>query len=410
MSFEQFTTVIKQSRPESWPVLLAAFAASYGIGSLGFVGLPFMLGATIDQLGLSSAQAGLLGTAEFISIMLGSFAVSPFISKVPRKWIALGGALLAIAANIICSLVHPLDYQTALILRALAGAGCGLSLAAGNATVANARDPERMAAHMSTLFVAMMVVSCLIFPWAAARWGYAGVYLSLAGLMLLLCPLLLWLPQHARQDVEQSDHVHAASGAGVIAAMAILFAFLIYAMRDMSAWAFVERLGVEAGYTPAQVGKLLSVQAMVGITGPVIASLLGSRWGLARPVVLGIVAAGATYYFMLLFPGSSVVYTTSVLFLAGTYYFTQSYLIALAAELDRQGRIVAAAGGFLSAGAAIGPVLGGYLIDNYGYVGTSWASLVMIAVTVLLALLALSAKKSSGRNNARLEATSITIG
>lgn len=394
IDLEKCVAAVKQSGPENWSTLLAAFAASYGIGSLGFVAMPFMLGATIDGLGLSTAQAGLLGTAEFTAMMLGSFAVSPFISRVPRKGVALGGAILAILANIGCASVHPLHYGTALVLRALAGTGCGLSLAAGNATVANARDPERMAAHMSTLFVVMMVVSCLIFPWAAANWGYAGVYLALAALMLLLCPLLMALPQHAPRQVEKTERDHPAHSAGALAAAAILVALLIYAMRDMSAWAFVERLGLEAGYTTDQVGRLLSAEAVIGIAGPLVASFLGSRWGLTMPIIFGILAAGAPYYFMLLMPGSKLVYTAAALFIAGAYYFTQSYLIALAAELDRKGRIVAAAGGFMSGGAAIGPALGGYLIERFGYWGTSWASLLMIVLTLLLALLSLGARKT----------------
>src|SRR3546814_5956516 len=84
-SFNRIFTGLKQAQPESWPTLLAAFSASYGVGALGFIALPFALGATIDGMGISTTQAGLLGTVEFTFIMLASFAVSPFISRVPRR-------------------------------------------------------------------------------------------------------------------------------------------------------------------------------------------------------------------------------------------------------------------------------------------------------------------------------------
>lgn len=390
--FERISTSLKKAKPESWPTLLAAFSASYGVGALGFIALPFALGATIDGMGISTTQAGLLGTAEFTCIMLASFAISPFISRVPRRWVALAGIMVAIILNIVCATIHPLSYNTALILRALIGAGCGITMAAGNATVANANDPERLSAQMSTGYVLLMMVSCLIFPWAAENWGYPGVYLAQAAVMLSLCPFLMRLPQSPPKDVEKPKHAEVTGNTNVIAAGAILLAMLIFATRDMSGWTFVERIGVNSGYTLHQVGQLLSFQAILGVAGPLFASFLGSRKGLTVPIVVGVLAAGAPYYLMLVVPGSKLAFTIAALFLAGTYFFAQAYLIALAAELDRKGRIVAAAGGFISGGSAIGPALGGYLIDNFGYTGTSWASLAMVIATVVLARIALGGR------------------
>ena len=390
---ENFTAGLKQSRPENWLTLLGAFSASYGVGSLAFIALPFLMSPVIIGLGLTTTQAGLLGTTEFASIMLGSLAISPFMNRVPRRWIALAGTIAAIVLNVICATVHPLSYELALVLRALAGASCGLAMAAGNSTVSNARDPERMSAHMSIGYVLMVVIACLIFPWAAKSWGYAGVYLALAAIMLMLCPFLLHLPQHAPAEVGQlkTDN-HLVSNVSSISAAAILFGLLIFATRDMAGWTFVERLGTEAGYTADQTGLLLSVQALFGIVGPLAAAFLGSRRGLVLPLVAGIFATGTPYIFMLLFPGSKIAFTISALFLAATYFFTQAYLIALAAELDRKGRIVAAAGGFISGGSAVGPALGGYLMDHAGYAGTSAAMFSMVVLTVFLVLVAIGGK------------------
>jgi MFS family permease len=400
ISFEGIATGLKQAQPASWSTLLAAFSASYGVGALGFIALPFALGATIDGMGISTTQAGLLGTIEFAFIMLASFAISPFIARVPRRWVALAGILVAIILNVVCATVHPLDYNTALVLRALIGAGCGITMAAGNATVANADDPERLSAHMSAGYVLLMMITCLIFPWAAERWGYQGVYLAEAGVMLSLCPFLMRLPQNAPKVVEKPKHGNVKGNMNVIAAGAILLAMLVFATRDMSGWTFVERIGVNSGYTLHQVGQLLSFQAALGIAGPLLAAFLGSRKGLSIPIVLGIIAAGAPYYIMLVAPGSKIAFTIAALFLGGTYFFAQAYLIALAAELDRKGRIVAAAGGFVSGGSAIGPVLGAYLIDNFGYTGTSWASLLMVVATVALACVALGGRSHSDEHEA----------
>src|SRR3546814_13758464 len=118
-SFNRIFTGLKQAQPESWPTLLAAFSASYGVGALGFIALPFALGATIDGMGISTTQAGLLGTVEFTFIMHASFAVSPFISRAPRRWLSMAGILVACVFNILCLPLKPVDYYTAFILRGI---------------------------------------------------------------------------------------------------------------------------------------------------------------------------------------------------------------------------------------------------------------------------------------------------
>ena len=361
----------------------------------------------MEGLGLTTTQAGLLGTAEFASIMVGSLAVSPFMNRVPRKSIALIGALSAILLNVICGTVHPLPYIMLLVVRALTGLSCGLAMSAGNATVSNARDPERMSAQMSTGYVIMFVLACLIFPVAGVRWGYSGVYLALAGMMLVFYPFLLGLPQRPPADVDKiNEHDRLGSNVGKVgslSAVAILLAMLMFTTRDMAGWTFVERLGTEAGYTAVQVGRLLSAQGAFGVIGPLIASILGSRRGLTLPIVAGVIATGLPYVLMLFLPGSKTVFTVSALFLSTTYFFTQAYLIALAAELDRKGRVVAAAGAFVSGGSALGPALGGYLIGNYGYADSGAAMIVMITLTVFLALIAIRGKRRAITPVAMLE-------
>ena len=120
-------------------------------------------------------------------------------------------------------------------------------------------------------------------------------------------------------------------------------------------------------------------------TGPLVASVVGSRFGVKTPLTIGIIASGLVYFVMLLLPTSIVAFTASAMFIGATYFYALSYLMALAAELDTKGRIVAASGGFLSAGVAAGPLVGGFLIEQFGYSGTSWFILGMAALTLIFA-------------------------
>lgn len=395
MKTTSITQLLKDSRPENWVMLFAAFAASYGIGLLSLLGLPFMFGATIDGLELSESQAGFLGTVEFLAVMVASLCVAPFMNVVPRKLLAFLGAAIAIFGNVLCVITAELPYETLMLYRSIAGLGCGLTLAVGNATVSNAIDTEKMAAHMGVLFVALMAVTMLVFSWSSATWGFRGVYGALAGCMLVVTPLLFGLPQGAADKPEELQSKEHSVGLFSLASFFVLFAMLIFAMRDMSGWAFVERIGQEVGYSASEIGGLLSLQALVGISGPLIATFIGSRFGLRIPLIVGILASGAVYFAMLFMPDSRQVYTTSAMFIGGTYFFALAYLTALAAELDSKGRIVAASGGFLSAGIGLGPLVGGYLVEHYGYEVTSWVIFAMVILTLIFALLGLNKLRKS---------------
>ncbi len=260
-----------------------------------------------------------------------------------------------------------------------------MTLAVGNATVSNSKNPERMAAQMAVLFVTLMAITMLLFSWASETWGYRGMYGALAICMLLVSPLLFKLPQYAVEQPESDEHPHAHQNLFSVTSLLMLSAMFLFAMRDMSGWAFVERIGLDVGYTPGEIGLLLSIQALVGISGPFIASVIGSRFGLKIPLTIGIIGSGLVYFLMLLMATSQLAYTATAMFIGCTYFYTLAYLTALAAELDSKGRIVAASGGFLSAGVACGPLIGGNLIEQFGYSGTSWFILGMAALTLIFA-------------------------
>lgn len=85
---------IRKHLPESWSLVLSAFAAAYGVGLLALLALPYMISAVITDLELNEAQAGYLLSAEFMCMMLASLLIAPLMGKVPRKPSQLPGRVL----------------------------------------------------------------------------------------------------------------------------------------------------------------------------------------------------------------------------------------------------------------------------------------------------------------------------
>jgi len=371
------------AKPDDWRTLLAAFSSAYGIGLLAMLVLPFMIGSTMSGLKLDESEAGLLGTAEFIAVMAGSLALAPFMGKIPRRTAAIIGAILAIGGNFASMFLG--SFESLLMVRPIVGLGCGLTLAVGNATVASAENSEKLAGQMSILCVTLAAIGMKVFAYVSKTWGYSGVYAALALFMLALAGFIRWLPGHIKAEPQATpEHPHAHKGLLSKASLLMLAVMFIFALRDTMMWAFAERVGLATGYETDELGLLFSLQAVIGIIGPLVASVIGSRLGLRWPVLLGICLTGIVTFTILHSSNAKLPYTIGVLGIGGTYFFTLSYLTALAAELDIEGRVVAASGAFLVAGVATGPALSGFLIVRGGFALSSWVNLLMALLALVL--------------------------
>ena len=374
---------IRNVLPESWSLVFSAAAAAYGVGLLGLWALPFLISAIIHDLHFNEAQAGLLMSAEFGFTMLASLLVAPFMGRAPRRTLALGGALLAIAANLASAHLDNLYALTT--MRCVAGIGAGLALACGNAAVSSAKHPDRVAGHMNVLSVLLMIVVMLGYAKVMALYGLSGLYYAMAATMAVM---LLAIPamQQRAPVTEPVVTLTGSKGQGNVLlslpAICMMLAMFVFQARDTMGWAFVERIGTLVGYSGDELGVLLSVQSVVGLIGPLLAAMIGKRFGMSTPVILAVLLTGATSLSYVLGEHSKTLYTAGVMTICITYFYALSYLTGLAAELDREGRVVAAAGSFLSLGLAVGPAISGGLISLGGFTLAAWG----IAVTVVLTL------------------------
>ncbi|WP_462402509.1 MFS transporter [Pseudomonas sp. Marseille-QA0332] len=386
---------IRNVLPESWSLVFSAAASAYGVGLLGLWALPFLISAVIHDLQLNEAQAGLLMSAEFGFTMLASLLVAPLMGRAPRRTLALGGTLLAIVANLASAHLDGIPALAA--MRCLAGIGAGLALACGNAAVASARHPDRVAGHMNVLSVALMIVVMLGYAKVMALYGLSGLYYAMAGTMAVMLLAIPAMQQRAPVleacPLARAGHNRAGKVLTSLPAICMMLAMFVFQARDTMGWAFVERIGTLVGYSGDELGVLLSVQSVVGLVGPLIAAMVGKRFGMSTPVILAVLLTGATSLSYVLGEHSKTLYTAGVMTICITYFYALSYLTGLAAALDREGRVVAAASSFLSLGLAVGPAISGGLISLGGFTLAAWG----IGVTVVLTLLLVAVPLASIR-------------
>lgn len=369
------STAAPAKPPRSWagvplPLIIVIGVALF-VGHLGIYAVPIQIGSLMDWLGISAAGSGMLGTAELLAIALTSIAVSPRVTSWNLSRLAVGGALLAAAAEL---LTLAADAGPALFAaRITVGVGCGAVYAAVCAIAAGTGQPDRVFAAGTALMNGGFLVLFAVLPHVSAALGPQAVFPALGLLLACFAPFLGRLPPSPGLAAETEGQRSRAAPAAVVSH----FAGLVCLNLGLGAtWGFAERMGLDAGATPVEVGNILSASMLPMIGGCLLATVLGARYGRTLPVLVASLCCAISAFGMA--AGLSVaVYTASVMLYGAAYLFVGPYVISgIPSALDPSGRLAAAAGGTMWLSYSLGLTAGGLIVDLASTRGIGWLALV----------------------------------
>ena len=221
-------------------VFLGTAATSGAGGTVSLIMSPLLISALISGLDLSEKSAGFIATSEFLTIAFVSFLIAPKMGVWPRRSTALCGALIAIVGHA-CS-AFAVDVGSLTIARMVAGIGAGMMLAAGNAVVASANNPDKLYSILMIVTGAAHLLLLGLGPIFTTRWSYPGAYGIEVVFLLCLLPFVWLLPQHHDADASgalkaEDSHQPFPLGSAIMIclAMTIFFAFIpLRAVKECS--------------------------------------------------------------------------------------------------------------------------------------------------------------------------------
>lgn len=339
---------------------------------------PLVVGSLIDGLQMSKAAAGLLSSIELCGVAAASFVLAPRMGTLPRRKLIFLGAIIAAIGYFASTVLD--SFGGLAICRVLAGIGAGMVLAIGNGSASASYDPERVFALMTILSTLAIAIVLQILPGPIGWLSYRGAYLGIGIATLVFAPALTWTPQATVATHLRLDRGIPNFGLGI----ATMASNALFVFNQTSTWAFTERIALAAHLTHAQVGLTLSGATLSGLIGAGLATWIGIRFGRVLPLVVGILVNGAT----ILGTTYSHVPTTYAVFIVVAniaYFGIVPYALGTAASLDRQGRWAAAATGAATVGAAIGPGVGGPIVELSGFTTLGW----LVMITSLLSVAAI---------------------
>lgn len=365
------------STTESWSGRLSLMVA-HCAGMVDLVALPVWVGALIAQYKFAPQQAGGLATLFLTGAVLSSLFFAPRLNRMNARLSVVGG--FALAATAFFAAIWVASFPMLAVLHALAGASaaCGLSFTHG--TIARSANPHRLFAIVGMSLGIFAIVFLGATPNLIAAFGGRALFAVFSAIMAVaaIVAAISFPAAVARDDSLMADVTRLPRavwfGVAGVSCMALTQAMM---------FSFVERIGIDRGFGTEAVTGVLIALGLVNLLPAPLAAVLERKLS-ARTVVLAGPICQAIIAVAITFGSGFFVYAIPTALFAAVMIFTHTFAFGLLSRLDPTARALAGTPAMLMIGAAVGPILGGTLVQSFGYQALGLGAIVISAIAVLL--------------------------
>jgi len=353
--------------------------------------VPVLVGG-LSGFGLTSSQISVIAAADLGGISLCSLAAAYWINRVSWQHAALVGLLLIIAGNVACYWVQ--DFSGLAMLRFAVGIGEGVLMPINLACLARTKVPDRNFGIFIVLQTIHAMIGLALIPYLVAFSGVGATFILMAGLALVVLPMLRWLPDSLANskndtDIEQTTTALRLNGKALLTLGAIFFFFAV----QSGIWTYIERIGDAAGISAETIGTALAAGAFAGLIGALTAAGIASKFGRAIPLTLTAVLQAVAIVLMRDHPQIAAFFLASALF-QFFWNFGIPYQMGVMSRADPAGRYVVLVTAVTGIGFTVGPLLGAALMEQGGTNVFLYTEALLCAVSLALILpVALSLKR-----------------
>ncbi|MDX5405593.1 MAG: MFS transporter [Chromatiaceae bacterium] len=367
----------------------AAYWAEYaGLMLIAMMGaavtnlMPLIVGAFSDSGLFSTQQVGNLAAADVAGILLSTTSAFWWVRRVPWRPAVQLSLLLFIAANLFTSWAE--GYSALLLLRFAAGVACGVSYAIALAALGDSSRVDKAFGVMVTIQVVFGTVGFMVLPELIGRFGYAAIYQSFN--LFLLAALLLSFVRFAQNQKPQHSVRFELSGR-LAPALWVFCGVVLYYFAQGGVWGYLERLGVSAGLTMAEVGYVLGLGFAVSAVGSLLSGTFVGKYG--RSAALWLTVAVQLPCLLALGLLSScpawLIYAAATIVYQIFWSFVVPVMMGIFNDVDPSGRLIVFCLSAFKVGLMLGPPIAALTISTFSLT----AVLPLGAVAIVLSALCL---------------------
>jgi predicted MFS family arabinose efflux permease len=357
-----------------------ALMAGHCAGMIDLVALPVWVGTLIGRYGFDPQRAGALATLFLLAVVAASVLIAPRLPRLPARPLATAGFGVAALGFFLAGTA--LDFLTLAALHGLAGAGVGTALSVTHGTIARSARPHRLFALANLALGVFGVVFLGATPKIVDAAGGPAMFVVFGAIMAAAALVAMFM---FPADLPRTPAAAAPAGVGGPMPAAVWFGIAgISCMTIVQAmtFSFLERVGMERGFGAGAVQAALIAVGLVGLLPSVLAALLEHRLP-PRAVLLVAPPLQALVATAVMTAGAYPLYAAAAALFAPVLIFSHTFAFGLLARLDPSGRALAATPAMCMAGSAVGPLLGGTLVNWFGYASLGAAAMVLAGFAVI---------------------------
>jgi predicted MFS family arabinose efflux permease len=355
------TNGLKQRIDVNRPSAIAAAVILSAVSAFIYNAMPTFLGSIADSLELNEQQIGFIASAFLFGVVLVATSGVFWLRRASWKKSVVVAFGLVITAYLTCLLAH--SYTMFVALMFIAGVGSGLIYAIALTSIGDTIETERNIGYAVCGNVVLGAVGLFAFPVVNRLWGFPGIIGALIAVTSLVAVCLPWFPD---RGVKQAGDVKGRAKGPVYPVFVGLGALLLLFTGLSGAWAFIERVAVQAGIEPTTAGTILGILMTFAAGGALLAAYIGNRFGNVKPIWAGTIAILAALAMLTDIEGL-VLYGLAALLFQGGWNFALPYQLGGIAQADYTGRFIPLVATGQGLGAVLGPSMAGSMILVKGY-------------------------------------------
>ena len=360
-----------------------AVAAIGTVAVLVFALLPVISGVLASRFVLDDMQTGFAATAYFVAYAVITSTSGLWIRRFNwRKVLKLGFAAMIVG---LVSCIFAESFSAAQISLALVGVGAGLLFPVSFTIASEMRNTDRVFAIKLT--AEQLVPAAMLFLLTSSFLlvdVYADLFLIILLGVIVGSLSIQLVPDNMRQ---QEDEVrdHGSKWGNVRWGLLALVGLLINFAGFAGVWAFLERIASSSSLDPSFTERWIAIGLVTSGVGPLCVAFVGER--LDRRVAIA-AASTVTVLCLLLLNGETteLKYAAALFLLPLAFYFSISYMLAIVAEVDYNGKVSSLMSFVLAVGAISGPPMFGYLKSIDGPALSAMSILLLVGAGLMIAV------------------------
>ncbi|WP_338333490.1 hypothetical protein [Acetobacter sp. LMG 32666] len=322
-------------------VVLAAISAvdcaAHSMNSLG----PFAVGELVRSGRFSIMLAGLWSCVEMLAYAVAMTAVAPLSARLRLRFVAVLAAVGLVVAQAGSAFV--VEVWPLLLLRVLSGGCLGGLNAVVNIGASRLGRPVFVLSFVMVVQTVVFSLASLLLPHASAVAGQKGIFLALAGLVVLLLPFMFFLPDTGVRHTPPHTHAPCAAPPGPAPVWALL-AVLFYTGGSLAVWPFTQRIGASVGLAPTSFGVLSAIANIAGLVVCLVTVVQSRKHNSSPLLVPALVLVGGVCVVQAC-PPTALLFCAAFVLNYAVWFFIYPSLVGLACLVDPTGKLAARSGG-----------------------------------------------------------------